>query len=185
MEKIYVCEWAERASLEKFRIYTFQNCMFVGYLNLLHLYIQCSFPFIILLMTWHFKRLTIKAGKICTASEEYFRIPTFQTSYFFSLFLWVRQTFCRYMTFNLEIGRGGGTLIIHNTGHPPPQILGGGYIPYTGPFSWGGGGGGHTHFCPNLLSLPESRICLGNAFLAHMGEGEEKYSFEVIGYRKQ
>ena len=50
-------------------------------------------------------------------------------------------------------------------------------------FFWGGGGG-TQHF------LPESRICLGNAFLSHMGcgggggggGGGAYYSFEVIGY---
>ena len=31
--------------------------------------------------------------------------------------------------------------------------------------------GVRDHFCPNFVFLPESRICLGNAFLAHMGEG--------------
>ena len=56
----------------------------------------------------------------------------------------------------------------------------------TGPFPLGG----HNIFCPNFVSLPESRICLGNAFLSHMGEGGgvfgggEYYSFEVIVYRK-
>ena len=44
----------------------------------------------------------------------------------------------------------------------------------TGPcpgFSLGGGGGGNNIFCPNFVPLPESRICLGNAFLSHMGGG--------------
>ena len=45
-------------------------------------------------------------------------------------------------------------------------------------------------FCPNFVSLPEIRICLGNAFLSHIGGGGvllgggEYYSFEVIVYRK-
>ena len=48
-----------------------------------------------------------------------------------------------------------------------------------GPFPFGG----TTFFCPNLSSLPESRICLGNAFLSPMGGGgEESNTFEVIGY---
>ena len=50
-------------------------------------------------------------------------------------------------------------------------------------------GGGHNSFCPNFLSLPESRIRLGGAFLSHMGvggveEGGEYYSSGVIEDRK-
>ena len=62
----------------------------------------------------------------------------------------------------------------------------------NGTISVGGGGGGGQHFGPNFVSLPESRICLGNAFLSHMGGGggcmEEENTtldmFEVIVYRK-
>ena len=36
-------------------------------------------------------------------------------------------------------------------------------------FRWGGGG--HNIFSPNFLSLPENRICFGNAFLSNMGGG--------------
>ena len=40
-------------------------------------------------------------------------------------------------------------------------------------------------FCRNVVSLPESRICLGNALLSPIGGGGgEYYSFEVIVYRK-
>ena len=41
----------------------------------------------------------------------------------------------------------------------------------TGPFPFGGG---HNMFCPNFVSLPESGICLGNAFLSHIGGGGEE-----------
>ena len=30
---------------------------------------------------------------------------------------------------------------------------------------------GTTFFCPNFVSLPEIRICLGNAVLSHLGGG--------------
>ena len=45
-----------------------------------------------------------------------------------------------------------------------------------GPFPLGEGL--DKHFCPNISSLPESQICLGNAFCPKWGGREESNSFE-------
>ena len=116
----------------------------------------------LMLMTWHYKRLTnfrqhahIEIIYVCERGK--FRIFAFKTCYFFHYFCWYFRYFVG-MTFNREILGGGGD----NTGQrSPTRNIGGGDIsPHpTGidthvcvsgleslsiflPADWGGGGGG-------------------------------------------